>query len=69
MSKCANPDCKHPEATEHPAKGLCWPCYQSQRRAAMPKKKVNPCIEGRRYHSYNEVDKCRHCGAKRVFDN
>lgn len=66
MPKCANPACKHPDST-HAAKGLCWPCYQSQRRAGLPKKTVPLCVDGHRYHSYDATGKCRHCGAVRIF--
>ena len=67
ITKCVNPACHSPHASLA-AKGLCWPCYQSQRREGLPKKHVAPCVSGRRYHSYNDVDKCKHCGAKRVFN-
>jgi hypothetical protein len=50
------------------AKGLCWNCYQGQRREGLPKKRVNPCLIGRRYHSYDAKDKCKHCGNTRVFN-
>lgn len=63
---CTNPACKNPEAPLA-ARGLCWPCYQSQRRASMPKRRVPLCVDGHRYHSYDIKDKCKHCGAFRVF--
>lgn len=65
--KCVNPSCKHPDSAKA-AKGLCWPCYQAQRRAGIPKRKVAPCVEGRRYHSYDELDRCRFCGVIRIFN-
>ena len=66
--KCVNPECKSTNPTYSGAKGLCWNCYQQQRRATMPKRRVPSCAEGRRYHSYNEADLCRWCGSRRVFE-
>lgn len=67
MPNCSNPECRSPNAAPSGARGLCWNCYQSQRRAVMVKRKVKPCLEGRRYHSYDETDRCKHCGAHRIF--
>jgi len=74
MSECAA-GCRTPDAcllhADPPlplaARGLCWPCYQSDRRKTMPKKHVSSCINGRRYHSYDPTDRCKYCGAIRVF--
>lgn len=49
------------------AKGLCWPCYQKDRRTRMVKLRVPECVPGRRYHSYDEIDRCKYCGAVRIF--
>lgn len=67
MSECANPACKS-ETVVLAAKGLCWNCYQSQRRSALPKKRSPPCVGGRRNHSYGTDGKCRFCGALRMFN-
>lgn len=66
--RCSNPSCQSPHAAPAGARGLCWNCYQSQRRSAMPKKRVSPCMNGRRYHSYAPNDKCKYCGAVRLFN-
>lgn len=65
--KCANPSCRTPDAAYSGAKGLCWNCYQQQRRASLPKRRVPACADGHRYHSYNELDNCKHCGTRRIF--
>ena len=67
MSQCSNPACRSPDA-RMAAKGLCWNCYQGQRREGLPKKRVPPCINGRRYHTYDATDRCKYCGAVRVFN-
>ena len=65
--KCTNPACISPEASYSGAKGLCWNCYQQQRRASLPKRRVPSCADGRRYHSYDEKDNCKWCGCRRIF--
>ncbi len=63
---CVNPTCTSPGA-KLAARGLCWNCYQQQRRKLLPTKRVEPCIEGRRVHRYGPDDKCKRCGTRRVF--
>lgn len=63
---CTNPSCKNPGSVMA-AKGLCWPCYQKDRRTRMVKLRVPECVPGRRYHSYDEIDRCKYCGAVRIF--
>lgn len=57
------------QITEAVAKGCCWACYQRDRRSRQGKRLTPACVEGRRYHSYDQLDTCRLCGAKRVFRN
>lgn len=50
-------------------KTTCWACYQRERRAKLPPKRVPACISPRRYHAYGLDDRCTHCGAAKVFAN
>jgi len=49
--------------------GVCWACYQRERRAKQPPKRVPACVKPRRYHAYGLDDRCTHCGAVKVFAN
>lgn len=57
------------KTSELVAKGMCWACYQRDRRSKLERKVTPACIEGRRYHSYDENDRCKLCGSKRLFAN
>ena len=66
---CTNSTCRTPDATYSGAKGLCWNCYQRERRAKQPPKRVTACVSSRRYHAYGVDERCVHCGAVKVFAN
>lgn len=61
--RCNATDCGLPSV----AIGLCHRHYQQNYRANAHKGRRAACINGRRYHSYDQHGKCRFCKAGRAY--